>query len=177
MKTIEDVLGYIDTRKKELEDIIDRCQYAGADFDIPDNRLQEILYLESKIKESQMELTDEDIKSLTAKPFDIDRCLNEDGGRCIHLYDKKEALLLSKIKNVLDVMSVLKKGMFHGLHESELQNIPRGQERWFNFELDSDGEIKCSHSNGFETKDLASKCRSSVNDYIGDPICISSEEV
>lgn len=171
IETIEDVLG---KRKSILLQKINQGRLLGVDISKFQERIDEVAILEKAIKESQMEPKQETAPT-TPKPFDIDRCLNEDQGRCI--YEGNESFLTSRLVSKNDEYSILtKEGYFIAVFLKELQNIPRRKERWFNFAIQK-GTIICMSSYGHTTKQEALGCRDTKRyTYIGDPICISVEE-
>lgn len=152
MKTIEEIIDTLDKIKLSIEEI------------------------KSRFKEAQMKPQ----QDTTTKPFDIDRCLNEDGGRCI--YAGKERILLSDKINCNDaLMTFVEQGkFFESVKLGNLQNIPKRKEEWINIWRDEFGRIECSIG-PHESKQRAIYARGISADplrpYIGDPICISSEEV
>lgn len=167
MKTIEDVKAYIEKREKELNEL-----YKKFNLETDFNRLKEIQMLKAEIiyGESQMEPT-------TPKPFDIDRCLNEDGGRCV--WEGRQRILLSRVSDFKGNLITFNENhkSFEANSPANLQNIPRRKERWINVWDDSNGGVLCT-ANPFTSKNEALEARKVFqNHYIGDPICISSEEV
>lgn len=153
---------------KDIE--LEMLNSAGSFYSIKKTLLKDLLSI-IKTKESQMEPT-------AQKPFDIDRCLNEDGGRCIHKVTGFEMTLLSPklTENNHYVVDDGFKTLSFAFPDN-LQNIPRRKERWFNFRFDGYGRIICTVIAGFTTKQEALNDRQPDMKYIGDPICISSKEL
>lgn len=109
------------------------------------------------------------------KPFDIKRCLEEDGGRCIYVV--REVKLLSSKKDN-DGWLIIDDGtdILNGVNEKDLQNIPRKVEEWVN--LWRDGHMVNCTTVPYESKQEALGARrNKTYKYIGDPICIRSEEI
>jgi len=161
MKTIEDVLKLIDERIIKLGEI--KTPYLIPEANSRKDELNDLLY---KIKESQMD------PQPTTKPFDIDRCINEDGGRCI--CNGEEYILLNKQESNSGGLALYGNGGFLLPHKSTVQNIPRRKERWINV-WGHKGNTECTKS-PYASKEAAMNGRGFQFTYIGDPICISVEE-
>lgn len=150
-------------RIEEIQEAMDRFMEIGKP--IPQKWKDELKTLKEEVQQ----------QPTTPKPFDIDRCLNEDGGRCIWRAINNEVILVGATKTNKNQMCVFYKDEFHTALISSLQNIPRRKERWFNFKEEK-GQIFCENPDGYVSKDEALFFRLDTSDYIGDAICISSEE-
>lgn len=175
MKTIEDVDNWIEKRLRviypQIADGICKELHIGQASEL--ERLRSEIN-ESKIKESQMGLKQETAPT-TPKPFDIDRCLNEDGGRCVWM--ETEYKLISKVLDWQKHAVLLNQdNKFAFFPLAELQNIPRRKEEWINVWKKWRGQTECSNIQ-YVSKEEALRGRNASSGYIGDPICISSEEV
>lgn len=189
MRTIEDVLGLIDGI---IDDVMKTYGIQNPSCEIK-RRLN--LFKEELKKESQMEPKQNvvitqgaldnqpkfTITTTTPKPFDIDRCLNEDGGRCIW-FDEEVILLSKKIGENNSTCIWREKHKTYSVVSVDinLQNIPRRKERWINvWRFKDSNELAWTIKPGYSTKERALDHRKyfESHDYIGEPICISSEEV
>jgi len=166
-------------RIQEIQDAIQR--YQSDDMAIPSewtNELRTLIDNEMEPKLTSKEL-DELLLPSTPKPFDIDRCLNEDGGRCTYTVTKEEFILVGKHTDRLGLYILLDGNKFiRTVESSDLRNIPRRKEEWINVWKDGAEYIICSNI-PYPSREQAFRYRkiASSLSYIGDPVCISSEEI